>query len=148
MNKYDKIIELVFHKNHHEGEIKVQFSREELINAAELLKIPRINSKNIKSIITNVENLCELCNLSEERINEIIENSKNAKLIYEFFNTTKKDSSLLNELDFEDLKDFYEESAKMQTLTASKAKKKTFVKTSSKTTTSTAKKATKSKKTK
>jgi len=110
-----------------------------------LLKIPGINSKNIKSLMTNVENLSELCNLSEERINEIIENSKNAKLIYEFFNTTKKDQTLLNELDFEDLKDFYEESAKMQTIAT---KKKTLVKSGSKTTTNTVKKATKSKKTK
>jgi hypothetical protein len=113
-----------------------------------LLKIPGINSKNIKSIMTNVENLSELCNLSEERINEIIENSKNAKLIYEFFNTTKKDTNLLNELDFEDLKDFYEESAKMQSITTSKTKKKTLVKSGSKAASNTTKKATKSKKAK
>ena len=41
--------------------------------------------------MVNVENLQELCQLSEERLTEIIENSKNAKIIYEFLNKLKNE---------------------------------------------------------
>ena len=41
--------------------------------------------------MANVDNLQELCQLSEERLTEIIENSKNAKIIYEFLNKVKNE---------------------------------------------------------
>lgn len=44
--------------------------------------------------MANVENLYELCQLSEERLTEIIENSKNAKIIYEFLNKAKNEAAL------------------------------------------------------
>ena len=50
------------------------------------MKIPGINAKNVTCILENVKNLYDLCNMSEEEINKILENSKNAKLIYEFMN--------------------------------------------------------------
>ena len=47
-----------------------------------LLKIPGINSKNIKDIMDKVNNLCDLCQKTEEELYAIVENAKNAKLIY------------------------------------------------------------------
>jgi hypothetical protein len=56
-----------------------------------------------------VTNLYELCQMNEEQLNEIIQNSKNSKLIFEFINKTVKDLSLFQEeLDFEDLNEFFE----------------------------------------
>lgn len=63
----------------------------------------------------NVNSLLDLFNLSEEEINKIIENSKNAKLIYDFLNKSIKydgigaEEGVKNEFGFEDLNDFYVE---------------------------------------
>ena len=74
-----------------------------------LLKIPGINSKNIKRLINKCSNLIELCELSEEKLSEILENSKSAKLVYDFINKTKKEEIdiLEKEIDFEDINDFH-----------------------------------------
>ena len=72
-----------------------------------LLKIPGINSKNIKAIMEKVTNLCDLCQKTESELNEIVENSKNAKLIYEFLSKSKKDATIFEkEFDFQDVNDF------------------------------------------
>ena len=43
------------------------------------------------------------------KLTEIIENSRNAKLIFEFFNKTVKNVGIFEkELDFEDLNEFFE----------------------------------------
>lgn len=75
-----------------------------------LLKIPGINSKNVHRVITKVNDLVSLCQMSEQELSDVLENSKSAKLVYEFFNTSKKDEALSmmnNEVDFEDLDNFY-----------------------------------------
>ncbi len=106
-----------------------------------LLKIPGVNSKNIKAIMTKVPNLYELCQMSENQLTEIIENSKNAKLIYEFMNkTVKQDVNLFDkELDFEDINQFLEADNKSKgievaevTSGKSKTSKKTIVKQTTK----------------
>jgi hypothetical protein len=48
MNKYDKVIERVFFNNYREGDIRVEFNREELADACKELKIERI--KNLGDI--------------------------------------------------------------------------------------------------
>jgi len=51
--------------------------------------------------------------MSEEELTEIIENSKNAKLIYEFFNKTIAEINPFDkELDFEDLNSFVDNEIK------------------------------------
>ena len=66
--------------------------------------------------MSNISNLQELCGMSEEAINVIVENSKNAKLIYEFLNKTKRDMGIIEkEFDFEDVDDFNEVERKIET---------------------------------
>lgn len=75
-----------------------------------MLKIPGVNSKNVNSLMNKVANLFDLFALSEDEINKIIENSKNAKLIYEFVNKSIRYDAgdvLRNEFGFEDLNDFF-----------------------------------------
>lgn len=73
------------------------------------MKIPGINSKNVSSLMGKVENLFDLFQMSEEEINKIIENSKNAKTIYEFVNKSIKNDGQVgdSEFGFEDVNDFY-----------------------------------------
>ncbi len=91
--------------------------------------------------MTKVPNLYELCQMSENQLTEIIENSKNAKLIYEFMNkTVKQDVNLFDkELDFEDINQFLEADNKSKgievaevTSGKSKTSKKTIVKQTTK----------------
>ena len=90
-----------------------------------LLKIPGINSKNIKRLVSKVTDLGDLCQKTEEELTEILENSKNAKQIYEFLNKTNKNANQdEEEVDFEDLSDFYQESKKQKLDTASSETKK------------------------
>lgn len=76
-----------------------------------MLKIPGINSKNVNSLMAKIENLLELFAMSEEDVNKIIENSKNAKAIVEFVNKSIRDDGVVNEIrnefGFEDVNDFY-----------------------------------------
>ncbi len=63
--------------------------------------------------MTKVPDLYHLCQMSEEELTEIIENSKNAKLIYEFFNKTIAEINPFDkELDFEDLNSFVDNEIK------------------------------------
>lgn len=74
--------------------------------------------------MNKVPNLQELCGMSEEAINEIVENSKNAKLIHEFLNKTKRDIGIIEkEFDFEDVEDFNEVEKKIETTKNSKKEK-------------------------
>lgn len=61
--------------------------------------------------MANIETLFDLFQMSEEDINKIIENSKNAKMIVEFVNKSIKydgvESEIRNEFGFEDVNDFY-----------------------------------------
>lgn len=57
--------------------------------------------------MSKVKNMYELCQMSEEQLSEVLENSKAAKQVYEFFNKSIKDDSLGDEFNFEDLKNFY-----------------------------------------
>lgn len=74
-----------------------------------LLKIPGVNSKNVNALMGKVATLYDLFQMSEDEINAIIENSKNAKAIYEFVNKTIKfeGADANNEFGFEDVDDFY-----------------------------------------
>lgn len=77
--------------------------------------------------MSKIKDLNELCQMSEAKLTEVIENSKNAKLIYEFLNKTVKDINLFDkELDFEDLNEFFEAEKKNKTdqLQPGKAKSK------------------------
>lgn len=91
-----------------------------------LLKIPGINSKNVHSLMSKVANLFDLLSMSEEEINKIIENSKNAKTIYEFINKTiKYDANDKSEFGFEDLNDFFIDGDTEQAAKSSSGKEST-----------------------
>lgn len=49
-----------------------------------LLKMPGVDSKNVHRLMNQVENICELVELSEERLNEILENKHDARQLYQF----------------------------------------------------------------
>ena len=68
--------------------------------------------------MAKVKDLNELCQMSESELTEIIENSKNAKLIYEFMNKTVKNELNLfdKELDFEDINEFLEADKKSKNM--------------------------------
>lgn len=101
-----------------------------------LLKIPGIDSKNVHRVITKVKDLFSLCQMSEQELSDVLENSKSAKLVYEFLNTSKKDEalSLINdEVDFEDLDNFYEfDSKKTNSSNSPESNKKNFLNINSK----------------
>lgn len=87
-----------------------------------------------------VTNLCDLCQKTEEELNAIVENAKNAKLIYEFLNKAKKDLGVFEkEFDFQDVDDFnvnnnekktnnQEQTNSKSKATSSKTNKKSLVK--------------------
>ena len=58
--------------------------------------------------------MCDLCNKTEEELTEILENSKSAKQVYEFLSKTNKIGNQEDEVDFEDLSDFYQEAKKQK----------------------------------
>lgn len=70
------------------------------------MKIPGVNSKNVTSLMSKVNSLIDLFEMSEEDINKIIENTKNARLIHEFVNKSIRHDLATNEFGFEDVNDF------------------------------------------
>ncbi len=99
-----------------------------------LLKIPGVNSKNLDRLMLKCTSLYDLCQKSEEELTEILENSRNAKLIYEFLNKSIKSMNNSYELDFEDLNEFnsIESNSKKVTIESGPSTgKKQFVKTKS-----------------
>ena len=107
-----------------------------------LLKIPGIDSKNVNRVITKVKDLCALCEMSEQELSDVLENSKAAKVVYEFLNKCKKgetSSLVTGEVDFEDLNDFYSDDPKKSKIeTIENEKKKDFINVKSKAKNSTA----------
>ncbi|CAF0763664.1 unnamed protein product [Brachionus calyciflorus] len=100
-----------------------------------LLKIPGIDSKNVNRVITKVKDLCALCVMSEEELTDVLENSKAAKIVFEFLNKSKKgetSSLVTDEVDFEDLDDFYSEESKKTKVQAESTKDILNVKSKSK----------------
>jgi hypothetical protein len=76
--------------------------------------------------------LCDLCNKTEEELTDILENSKTAKQVYEFLSKTNKTSNQEDEVDFEDLNDFYQEPKKQKLDNKqTEPQKKSILKTSS-----------------
>lgn len=59
--------------------------------------------------MSKLNTLFDLFQLTEEEIHKIIENSKNAKMIYDFINKSVKSdgADLRNEIGFEDVDDFF-----------------------------------------
>ncbi|XP_028264218.1 DNA repair endonuclease XPF [Parambassis ranga] len=49
-----------------------------------LLKMPGVNSKNYRALIRNSDSLADLAKLSQDKLSEILGNTNNAKLLYEF----------------------------------------------------------------
>lgn len=66
-----------------------------------LLKIPGINIKNVFRLMNNVKDLHELCELTEERLSEILENSKAAKQAFEFLTKGKSRLDEIDEIEYE-----------------------------------------------
>ena len=76
--------------------------------------------------------MCDLCNKTEEELTDILENSKTAKQVYEFLSKTNKTSNQEDEVDFEDLNDFYQEPKKQKLDNKqTEPQKKSILKTSS-----------------
>lgn len=49
-----------------------------------LMKMPGVNTKNYRALIKNANSLADLAQLSQNKLEEILGNAVNAKLIYEF----------------------------------------------------------------
>uniref|UniRef100_A0A673ABY2 DNA repair endonuclease XPF n=1 Tax=Sphaeramia orbicularis TaxID=375764 RepID=A0A673ABY2_9TELE len=49
-----------------------------------LLKMPGVNTKNCRALIKNADSLADLVKLSQHKLAEILGNTNNAKLLYEF----------------------------------------------------------------
>ncbi|CAH1775707.1 unnamed protein product [Owenia fusiformis] len=58
-----------------------------------LLKMPGVNSKNVRYILTKVESIEDLTNKSQDEIAEILGNKLNAKQLWEFLHTEHKPES-------------------------------------------------------
>ncbi|XP_077406225.1 DNA repair endonuclease XPF [Vanacampus margaritifer] len=59
----------------------------ELYNAGPydfLLKMPGVNTKNVRALVRNADSLADLAKLSQDKLAQILENANNAKLLYEF----------------------------------------------------------------
>jgi DNA excision repair protein ERCC-4 len=55
-----------------------------------LIKLPGINSKNIGRVMNKVKNLKELIKMSEEQLVELVDNARNAKMLWEIFHVAHK----------------------------------------------------------
>ncbi|KAB7496370.1 DNA repair endonuclease XPF [Armadillidium nasatum] len=56
-----------------------------------IAKLPGVTTKNINSILRNVKDIPHLLTFSFEEINQLLENSKNAKLLYEALHSVMKE---------------------------------------------------------
>ncbi|XP_006004177.1 DNA repair endonuclease XPF [Latimeria chalumnae] len=56
-----------------------------------LLRMPGVNTKNCRSITNHVNSIAELATLSQEKLADILGSASNAKQLYEFIHTLKKD---------------------------------------------------------
>lgn len=53
-----------------------------------LLRMPGVNTKNYRALISNAANLAELATLSQDRLAEILGNAINARQLYQFLHGT------------------------------------------------------------
>ncbi|KAJ8284003.1 hypothetical protein COCON_G00028530 [Conger conger] len=53
-----------------------------------LLRLPGVNTKNYRALISNAANLAELATLSQDRLAEILGNATNARQLYQFLHGT------------------------------------------------------------
>ncbi|NXY91385.1 XPF endonuclease, partial [Alcedo cyanopectus] len=57
-----------------------------------LLKMPGINAKNCRAVMTHVKNLAELMTLSKEELSKILGNSVNAAQLFDFIHLTYRET--------------------------------------------------------
>jgi DNA excision repair protein ERCC-4 len=55
-----------------------------------LIKLPGINSKNIVRVMNKVKNLKELIKMDEGQLTDLVDNAKNAKMLWEIFHVAHK----------------------------------------------------------
>ncbi|KAM9838116.1 DNA repair endonuclease XPF [Aulostomus maculatus] len=53
-----------------------------------LLKMPGVNTKNVRALVRSAESLADVAKLSQEKLAEILGSSNNAKLLYGFLHNT------------------------------------------------------------
>ncbi|KAM5329992.1 DNA repair endonuclease XPF [Glossophaga mutica] len=53
-----------------------------------LLKMPGVNAKNCRSLMSHVKNIAELASLSQDKLASILGNAANAKQLYDFIHTS------------------------------------------------------------
>ncbi|XP_066238682.1 DNA repair endonuclease XPF [Saccopteryx leptura] len=53
-----------------------------------LLKMPGVNAKNCRSLMSHVKNIAELASLSQDRLGSILGNAANAKQLYDFIHSS------------------------------------------------------------
>lgn len=53
-----------------------------------LLKMPGVNAKNCRSLMSHVKNIAELAGLSQDELASILGNAANAKQLYDFIHTS------------------------------------------------------------
>ncbi|XP_045675527.1 DNA repair endonuclease XPF [Phyllostomus hastatus] len=53
-----------------------------------LLKMPGVNAKNCRSVMSHVKNIAELASLSQDKLASILGNAANAKQLYDFIHTS------------------------------------------------------------
>ncbi|KAK1344825.1 hypothetical protein QTO34_013527 [Cnephaeus nilssonii] len=53
-----------------------------------LLKMPGVNAKNCRSLMSHVKNIAELASLSQDKLTSILGNAANAKQLYDFIHTS------------------------------------------------------------
>ncbi|KAM4624435.1 DNA repair endonuclease XPF [Polymixia lowei] len=49
-----------------------------------LLKMPGVNTKNYRALVSNADSLADIAKLSQDKLAQILGNSNNAKMLYEF----------------------------------------------------------------
>nr|CAG4638335.1 EOG090X03DI [Cyclestheria hislopi] len=63
-----------------------------------VLKLPGINSKNVRRVLNKVDNLGQLISMTKEELNELLENSINANVLWEALHSTSHVPSKQSEL--------------------------------------------------
>ena len=53
-----------------------------------LLKMPGVNAKNCRSLMSHIKNIAELASLSQDKLAGILGNAANAKQLYDFIHAS------------------------------------------------------------
>lgn len=64
-----------------------------------ITKLPGVTTKNINSILRNVKDIPHLLTLSLEEINQLLENSKSSKILYEALHGVMKEPNKTESLE-------------------------------------------------